>query len=117
MASSRSMQKEIEALKKEIASLRASQSRWKRKAETVAVDGGDLLGTIRDDIAEKVTNIKNTISGGAGDAADEITEQLEELRETINGYSEQAEKTVAAHPLVAVAGAVAIGWLIGRMTK
>jgi ElaB/YqjD/DUF883 family membrane-anchored ribosome-binding protein len=121
MAGTRTLQKEIDALKKEIATLRASQARVRRKAgsaaEAAVEEGVDRLGALRDDIAERVGGIKDSIAGGASDVVDEIAEQLEELRATINSYSDQAEKTVTAHPFAAIAGAVAIGYLIGRLTR
>jgi ElaB/YqjD/DUF883 family membrane-anchored ribosome-binding protein len=35
----------------------------------------------------------------------------------VSDYSDQAEKTVAAHPLASLAGALAIGFLIGRLGR
>lgn len=117
MASNRTIQKEIAALKKEIAALRAEYARTGRKTAAAASNGAETLGAIKDDIVERVADIKDTLAEGAGDMAEDIVEQLDELRAMVNDYSGQAEKAVAAHPLATVAGAVAIGFLIGRLSR
>jgi hypothetical protein len=117
MASNRTVQKEIAALKKEIAALRAEYARTGRKTATAASNGAERLGAIKDDIVERVGDIKDTIAEGAGDMAENVVEQLDELREMVSDYTGQAEKAVAAHPLATVAGAVAIGYLIGRFSR
>ena len=117
MASNRTVQKEITALKKEIAALRAEYARTGRKTATAASNGAEHLNTIKDDIVERVSDIKDTISEGAGDMAEDVLEQLDELRSMVSDYTGQAEKAVAAHPLATVAGAVAIGYLIGRFSR
>jgi ElaB/YqjD/DUF883 family membrane-anchored ribosome-binding protein len=117
MPTSRSIQRELDSLKKEIAGLRAEGKRVKKQAAAVASNGASTLDAIKDEIADKVSEIKDTLASGASGAADEISEQLEELREKVSEYSGQAEDKVKAHPFVAVAGALAVGWLIGRLTR
>ena len=117
MASNRTVQKEIAALKKEIAALRAEYARTGRKTAAAASNGAEALGAIKDDIVERVGDIKDTLAEGASDMADNIVEQLDELRAMVNEYTGSAEKAVTAHPLATVAGAVAIGFLIGRMSR
>jgi ElaB/YqjD/DUF883 family membrane-anchored ribosome-binding protein len=117
MATSRSMQRELDALKKEIAGLRAEGKRIKKQAGAVASNGANSFGAIKEELVDKVSEIKDTLASGASGAMDEITEQLDDLRERVSEYSEQAEDTVKAHPFVAVAGALAVGWLIGRLTR
>ena len=117
MPTSRSIQRELDALKKEIAGLRAEGKRMKKQASAVASNGAHSLGAIKEELTDKVSEIKDTLVSGASGAMDEISEQLDELREKVSEYSEQAEDTVKAHPFVAVAGALAVGWLIGRLLR
>ena len=117
MASTRTVQKEIAALKKEIAQLRAEYARTGRKTAAGASNGAETLGAIKDDIVERVGDLKDTLTEGASDMAEDFVEQLDELRAMVSDYTGQAEKAVTAHPLATVAGAVAIGFLIGRMSR
>ena len=61
--------------------------------------------------------MKDTLATGTSGAMDEVSGQFEELREKVAEYSEQAEDTVKAHPFMAVAGALAIGWLVGKLSR
>ena len=117
MATSRSIRREIDALKKDIAGLRAEGKRMQRQAAAVASDGASSLGAIKEELVDRVSEIKDTLASGASGAMDEITAQLRELRQRISDYSEQADSTVKAHPFAAVAGALAVGWLIGRLCR
>jgi ElaB/YqjD/DUF883 family membrane-anchored ribosome-binding protein len=117
MATSRSMQKEISALRKEIASLRDEYVKTGRKTAAAASNGAERIGAIKDEIVERVAGIKDTIAEGAGDMAGDVVEQLDELRAMLSDYENRAEKAVSAHPFATVAGAVAIGYLIGRFSR
>jgi ElaB/YqjD/DUF883 family membrane-anchored ribosome-binding protein len=80
---------EIEALRREIAAMRAEQSAAKsgaRKAE-------------------------ETIEAGAAT----LTEQLRGLAREIGDLTEETEKGVVAHPLTSVLAALVLGVLIGRV--
>jgi hypothetical protein len=48
---------------------------------------------------------------------EDISAHIDELRDVANEYTEKTQKTVAAHPLAAVAGAIAVGYLIARMNR
>jgi ElaB/YqjD/DUF883 family membrane-anchored ribosome-binding protein len=117
MASSRSVQKEIENLRKEIAGLRQDYARLKNRAQKTKTEGVARFGAISEDLADTIAAIRDKVSGSTGAAAEEISEQLNELRDVVTDYTDKTEKTVAAHPLAAVAGAVAIGYLIGRFRR
>jgi hypothetical protein len=117
MANSRSMQKEIAALKKEISALRSEYTKTGRKTAAAAVNGAERLGAIKDEIVERVAGIKDTIAEGAGGMAEDVVEQLDELRSMLSDYEGRAERAVSAHPIATVAGAVAIGYLIGRFSR
>jgi ElaB/YqjD/DUF883 family membrane-anchored ribosome-binding protein len=117
MPSPRSLQKELDSLRKEIAGLRQDYARLKSRAKATKADGTERMGAIRDDLVDTIEAIKDKVASGTGAAAEEIAEHLDELRDVVNEYSEKTEKTVAAHPLTAVAGALAIGWLIGRLGR
>ena len=117
MATSRTVQKEISALKKEIAALRAEYAKTGRKTAAAASNGVERIATIKDEIVDRVAGIKDTIAEGAGGMAEDVVEQLDELRSMLGDYQGQAEKAVSNHPLATVAGAVAIGYLIGRFSR
>jgi hypothetical protein len=106
------MQRELDALRKEIAPLRADGRRMNKHASAAATAGASSLRAIKE-----VGEIKSTLAGGASGAIDEIAEQLEELRETVSDYSVEAKKSFKPHPFVAIAGALAVGLLIGRLTR
>lgn len=117
MASSRSVQKELESLRAEIAGLRQDYERLKGRANATKTDAANRAGAIRAELADTIEAIKESISEGTGTASDEISAQLDELRRTVNDYAEKTEKTVAAHPLATVAGAFFTGYLIGRLGR
>jgi tRNA U34 5-carboxymethylaminomethyl modifying GTPase MnmE/TrmE len=77
---------EIEALRREIAGLRAER---KTKIE------------FEDDSAES--------------AADSLVDQMRTLAQEIAAFAEETEKGVVSHPLASVLGALVLGMLIGRV--
>jgi hypothetical protein len=117
MASNRTIEKEIAALKKEIAGLRSEYAKTGRKTAAAANAGAGRLGAIKDEIADRVSDIKESLAGSAGGVADDIAEQLEELREMVSEYSGQAGKAMTNHPFATAGAALAIGYLIGRMSR
>ena len=117
MASNRSIQKELDELRKEIAGLRQDYARLKSRVKATKADGVHRAGAIRDELADTIEAIKEKVASGTDAAADEIAEELAELRAVVGDYSDQAEKTVAAHPLASLAGALAVGFLIGRLGR
>jgi ElaB/YqjD/DUF883 family membrane-anchored ribosome-binding protein len=117
MASSRSVQNELDSLRKEIAGLRQDYARLKGRASATKSDAADRFGAIREDLADTIDAIKDKVSEGTGAAAEEISAQLNDLREVVNEYSDKTEKTVAAHPFATLAGAIALGYLLGRFGR
>jgi ElaB/YqjD/DUF883 family membrane-anchored ribosome-binding protein len=117
MATSRSVQRELDNLRKEIAGLRKDYARLKGRARASADEGVERFGAIRDDLLGTIDAIKDKLSNGTGEAADEIAAHIDDLKTMVGDYSDRTEKTIAAHPLAAVAGALAIGWIIGRLNR
>ena len=117
MAASRSVQKELDALRKEMAGLRQDYSRLKSRAKASKSEGVERFGAIRDDLADTISAIRDKVANGTGAATEEISEQLNDLRDVVTDYTDRTEKTVAAHPLAAVAGAIAVGYLLGRFRR
>jgi ElaB/YqjD/DUF883 family membrane-anchored ribosome-binding protein len=117
MASSRSIQKELESLRKEISGLRQDYARLKGRASATRADATDRFGAIREELADTIDAIKERVSEGTGTAAEEISAQLNDLRDVVNEYSDKTEKTVAAHPFATLAGAIALGYLLGRFGR
>jgi ElaB/YqjD/DUF883 family membrane-anchored ribosome-binding protein len=77
---------EIEALRREMAALRAE-----RKTKIAP----------EDDMADST--------------ADNIKDQMHALAQEITAFAEETEKGVASHPLTSVLGALVLGVLIGRL--
>jgi len=77
---------EIEALRREIASMRAER---KTKVDP------------EEDVAES--------------AADSLMDQMRTLAQEISAFAEDTEKGVANHPLTSVLGALVLGIVIGRL--
>ena len=117
MAMSRNTQRELDALRKEIAALRADGRRMKRHASAAAANGASSLGAVKEDLVDKANEIRDRLAGGASDVVNGIADRLDEVRETIAEYSEKAENGIKAHPFVVIAGALAVGLLIGRRTR
>jgi ElaB/YqjD/DUF883 family membrane-anchored ribosome-binding protein len=117
MATTRSVQRELDNLRKEMAGLKKDYSRLKSRASATADEGVERFSAIRDDLLGTIEAIKDKLTNGTGAAADEIAEQIDDLKAMVGDYSDRTEKTIAAHPLAAVAGALAIGWIIGRLNR
>jgi ElaB/YqjD/DUF883 family membrane-anchored ribosome-binding protein len=117
MATTRNVQRELDNLRKEIAGLQQDYSRLKGRARATKTEGLERFGAIRDDLVDTIDAIKAKVTNGTGAAADEISAHIDDLRNLVGDYSERTEKTVAAHPIAALAGALAIGWLIGRLNR
>lgn len=117
MATTRTVQRELDNLRKEMAGLRKDYARLKGRASATAEEGVERYGSIRDDLLGTVEAIKDKLTNGTSAAADDISEHIDELRSMIGDYSDRTEKTIAAHPIAAVAGALAVGWLIGRLNR
>jgi ElaB/YqjD/DUF883 family membrane-anchored ribosome-binding protein len=77
---------EIEALRREIAAMRAER---KTKIDS------------EEDVADS--------------AADHLMDQMRTLAQEISAFAEETEKGVTNHPLTSVLGALVLGILIGRL--
>jgi len=113
----RSIQKELDDLRKEIAGLKADYGRLKGRAAASGAEGMSRIGAIRDELTETITAIKDKIADGTGTAIDDLTEQLNELRDLANRYSAKTEEAVTAHPMATIAGALVLGYLVGRLKR
>lgn len=80
---------EIDALRREIAAIRAEQAE--------AMSGG--------------TKVEAATESGAAS----LTDQLRGLAREISDFTEDTEKGVVNHPLTSVLGALVLGILIGRV--
>ena len=117
MASSRSIQNEVDELKRDVAGLRSDYARLKDRAATSKLDRVRRLATIKENVTDTAGSIKDTIANGVDATLDDISGHFSEFRDVLSGYSARTERTVAAHPIAAVAGAVAIGFLVGRFGR
>lgn len=55
--------------------------------------------------------------GAAADAPGGVGEQIAELNRLVHQMLEDAEETITEHPVATVAGALALGIVIGRLTS
>ena len=94
MARTMDIRKKLEDLKAEILSLRGEAG---KKAKLMA--GLDELGNVK-----------------SGSTLDQVEHQLGELNRMVKDMLDEAETTVAQHPAATVAGALALGIVIGRVT-
>ena len=116
MATTRSVQRELDNLRKEMAGLKKDYSRLKSRASATADEGAERFGAIRDDFMSTIEAIRDKLTNGTGAAADEIAAHVDDLKTMVGDYSNRTEKTIAAHPLAAVAGALAI-WAVWSLTS
>ena len=68
-----------------------------------------------DAIRAELSRLRQQASPSEGEAGP-LTEQLAELNRLVKDMLADAEETVAEHPVATVAGALALGILIGRLT-
>lgn len=67
------------------------------------------LAHLRDAAVQRAEN-------AASEAADGVTAHMPELNRLVHQMLEDAEETIAEHPVATVAGALALGIVIGRLT-
>jgi len=79
---------------------------------------GKTLKTELDEIRAELARMREAAATPAGDAgaAGGLHEQIAELNRLVQEMLENAEDTIAEHPVATVAGALALGILIGRLT-
>lgn len=56
-----------------------------------------------------------TAYGGRGHDGDPAQEAMQKLRETAMRVDERVRVIVREHPFMAIGGAIAVGYLVGRM--
>ena len=81
---------------------------------------GKTLRAEMDEIKAELARLREARGGsaGGGEAAAEggMSEQIAELNRLVQDMLENAEETIAEHPVATVAGALALGIVIGRLT-
>ena len=105
---------DIETLRAELAALRADWARVAGKAEDI---GRRQYGVAKDEISAAIEALKERIAKEAGDAGEAIGKDVDELGVLVDAYAAKAQKTVTANPLYSLLGAVAIGFLLGRIAR
>lgn len=73
------------------------------------------LDEIKAEIA-RMREAKPAAEGAAASAAGSLGDHMEELNRLVHEMLENAEETIADHPVATVAGALALGIVIGRLT-
>jgi hypothetical protein len=117
MASSRSIRNEVDELKREVAGLRSDYARLKHRAAATKADRVKRFATVKENVTDTIGSIKDTIADGTSVTLDNISGHFNEFSDVVHGYSARTERRVAAHPIAAVAGAVTIGYLVGRLAR
>jgi len=83
---------------------------------------GKTLRAELDEIRAELARLRAARSAGEGEAAAApgsmggMGEQIAELNRLVQDMLENAEDTIAEHPVATVAGALALGIVIGRLT-
>lgn len=78
---------------------------------------GKTLRAELDEIRSELSKLREARAAHGGEAAaGGMHEQLAELNRLVQDMLENAEETIAEHPVATVAGALALGIVIGRLT-
>ncbi len=78
---------------------------------------GKTLRAELDEIRAELSRLRETRAADEGATpASEMSEKLAELNRLVHEMLENAEDTIAEHPVATVAGALALGIVIGRLT-
>lgn len=80
---------------------------------------GKTLRAEMDEIKAELARLRETRgAAGSGEAAAEggVGAQIAELNRLVQDMLDNAEETIAEHPVATVAGALALGIVIGRLT-
>lgn len=78
---------------------------------------GKTLRAELDEIRAELSRLREARAAHEGAApTSEMSEQLAELNRLVHEMLENAEDTIAEHPVATVAGALALGIVIGRLT-
>ena len=76
--------------------------------------GGTALRAELDALKAEMAHLKDAAAERM--EASGVNDQIGELNRLVRQTLEEAEDTIAEHPVAAVAGALALGILIGRLT-
>ena len=79
---------------------------------------GKTLRAELDEIRAELSRLRDAGKAELGAAAAEggMADQIAELNRLVQDMLENAEDTIAEHPVATVAGALALGIVIGRLT-
>ena len=77
---------------------------------------GKTLKTELDEIRAELAKLREARAEPAGEPASGLHEQVAELNRLVQEMLENAEDAIADHPVATVAGALALGIVIGRLT-
>ncbi len=79
---------------------------------------GKTLRNEIDEIRAELARLREPsgASGGEAAATGGLQDQIAELNRLVQDMLENAEETIAEHPVATVAGALALGIVIGRLT-
>lgn len=78
---------------------------------------GKTLQAELDEIRAELARLREAHKPAAGEAAQGgLHDQIAELNRLVQDMLENAEDTIAEHPVATVAGALALGIVIGRLT-
>ena len=76
---------------------------------------GKTLRTELDEIRAELARLRETRASEDSAAAGGVSEQIAELNRLVQDMLENAEDTITEHPVATVAGALALGIIIGRL--
>ena len=81
------------------------------KAEIIALRNGDGK------MEKTASQVADTIGAKVGSTFEQVEHQIGELNKMVKDMLEEAETTASVHPVATVAGALALGIVIGRVTS
>ena len=114
MTMARDINDELNHLKSEVASLRGAVSRLRQEAEPGLLKKAE---SAKDEIVGMASAIKDRISSEVGDVSRCMTGDIDALKSSVDAYAEKAQTTLRSHPLAVVAGAIVVGFVLGRFQR
>lgn len=80
---------------------------------------GKTLRSELEEIRAELSRLREERNPGEGDGTAQggVGDQIAELNRLVQDMLENAEETIAEHPVATVAGALALGIVIGRLTS
>lgn len=87
------------------------------EAEEMATSLASKAQDVTTSLSKQAQDITTTLSRQAQEVTESLAGQAQELRAKFSDYEEQARELIRQQPVVAILGAVGIGYLVARMVS